>query len=91
MTAEPLLITCGCHGKSVAASVCGHLVKKKDVPLGFIENSSDQNDLQGWCYACEYVFLQEEGRTEKFRAFTNHSIVCSECYGQIKAFHSVGP
>jgi hypothetical protein len=91
MIDEPLLVNCECHGKSVAASVCGHLVKNNTVPLGFIENSSDPNDLQGWCYACEYVFLQEEDKTEMFRNFTKHSIVCTECYRQIKAFHSVSP
>ena len=91
MTDEPLLVNCDCHGKSAVASVCGHLVKRNTVPLGFIENSYDPNDFQGWCYACEYVFLQEGDKTEKFRSFTNHSIVCSQCYEQIKTFHSVMP
>ncbi len=91
MSDEPLIINCERHGKSAAAAVCGHLVTNNNLPLGFIENSSDQNDLQGWCYACEYLFLQEEDKTEKFRKFTNHALVCSKCYEEIKAFHSVKP
>jgi hypothetical protein len=31
------------------------VAKNTNLPLGFIENSSDQNDLQGWCYACREV------------------------------------
>jgi hypothetical protein len=86
---EPLMTECDCHGRRVAAAVCGHLVHNRRQPLGFIENSSDPNDLQGWCYACEYVFLQEEDKTEAFREFCNHAVVCSACYEEIKAFHSV--
>jgi len=89
MTDEPLFINCDRHGKSIAASVCGHLVKNQTVPLGFIENSSDPNNLQAWCYACEYVFLQEEDKTEKFIKFTYHSMVCSQCYEEIKSFHNI--
>lgn len=91
MNEAPAIVHCDCHGSSVAASVCGHLANGSTFPLGFVENSSDPDDLQGWCYACEYVFLQEEDRTAHFRRFTNHSVVCSECYRQIKAFHSVDP
>ncbi|MFH0933597.1 MAG: hypothetical protein V1879_00150 [Pseudomonadota bacterium] len=83
------MINCDCHGSSVAASVCVHLVKNNGAPVGFIENSSDPNDLQAWCYACEYLFLQEEDKTEKFTKFTQHSLVCSKCYEEIKAFHSI--
>jgi hypothetical protein len=91
MSDEPLFINCDFHGKSAAAAVCGHLAKNRNLPLGFVENSADPNDLQGWCYACEYLFLQEEDKTGKFRKFTNHGLVCSKCYEEIKAFHSVNP
>lgn len=91
MSDEPLMIECDCHGKSVTAAVCGHLVNNRRQPLGFIENSSDPDDLQGWCYACEYMFLQEEDKTEAFREFCNHAVVCRECYEEIKAFHDVDP
>jgi len=56
------------HGKGTAAIVCGHLLTLNQ-PLGFIENSSDPDDLQGWCYACEYFFQQEEEMNDQFKAF----------------------
>ncbi len=84
---EPLTVECERHGKGVAASVCGHLVNNHGMPLGFIENSADPQDLQAWCFACEYVFLQEEDKTETFRKFCNPAIVCSQCYEDIKAVH----
>jgi hypothetical protein len=80
-------IDCEHHGRSPIASVCGHLVKNQGVPLGFIDNCEDPENKQGWCYACELVYLQEEDKTERFRAFTCHAVVCSRCYDQIKAHH----
>ena len=89
MIEEPLTIECKCHGKKYAASVCGHIVNNNNQALGFIENVSDPEDLQGWCYACEHVYLQENDRTEKFMSFFNPAIVCSDCYKEIKAKHFV--
>ena len=88
MSDEPLKINCEKHGNFVTAAVCGHLVKNNGVPLGFIENSSEPNDLQGWCYACEFLFSEENDKTERFRKFCDHSIVCSKCYEELKEFHS---
>ena len=85
--ADFLQVDCGQHGRAVAASVCGHVVHKPRFPLGFVENSDDPNNLQGWCFACEHVYLQEQDKTELFRAFCQHTVVCSACYGEIKQFH----
>lgn len=82
-----MLIDCECHGTSITAVVCGHLVGNVVHPLGFIENCADPHDLQGWCYACEYVFLQKEEMTQKFREFNKMSVVCGSCYAEIKAKH----
>jgi hypothetical protein len=86
---EALRIDCACHGNRVAAVVCGHLLECDSPPLGFIENSADPDDLQAWCYACEYLFLQEEDKTPRFEAFNRRAIVCRECYADIKARHDV--
>ena len=86
---SPLEIDCDKHGHSVAAAICGHLVQNFGPPLGFIENNPDPEDLQGWCYACELMFMEEEDRTEKFQKFCQHSIVCVKCYEEIKAHHNV--
>ena len=85
---EEDLIDCECHGKSIPAIVCGHLVKKNDKVVGFIENSDVPDDLQAWCNACESLFNIEQELTEKFRAFNNMSVVCSKCYQEIKVRHS---
>jgi hypothetical protein len=86
---DPLMVECSSHGRRVSATVCQHLVKNNGAPLGFIENSSDPHDQQGWCYACEYLFLQEEDKTDKFLEFCNFAVVCEDCYSRIKAVHSV--
>lgn len=87
---EPLLIDCGAHGKRVAAVVCGHMLGPPPEHLGFVENSSDPNDLQGWCLACEETFTQEGSMTEAFLAFNRAVAVCVNCYAELKAWHQSG-
>lgn len=53
---EPLYVDCGEHGQRISAVVCRHLVKASGQRVGFIENSSDPNDLQAWCHKCEMLF-----------------------------------
>jgi hypothetical protein len=84
---EPLYVDCGPHGKRVAAVVCGHMIGARDA-VGFIENSSDPNDLQAWCDRCEEMFLAEGDKTGAFNAFNDRAIVCCVCYGVLKTKHS---
>jgi hypothetical protein len=77
------------HGKGNAAVVCGHLVSNNGVALGFVENSADPDDLQGWCYACEYVYQQESEMTEAFKLFNKMVVVCTICYAGIKTKHII--
>lgn len=76
------------HGKGVASIVCYHLLDKNH-PLGFIENSSDLNDLQGWCYDCEKQFLKEGEMTDMFLKYSNATVVCETCYSELKAYHDI--
>ena len=62
------------HGKGIASIVCCHLVNSVD-SVGFIENSSDPDDLQAWCYGCEFLFQQEGEITEKFKEFNSAKVV----------------
>ena len=73
--------------KRVAAVVCCHMIESSDV-VGFVENSSDANDLQAWCGKCEEMFLAEGYKTEPFEAFNDRAIVWCVCYGALKAQHS---
>ena len=58
-------------------------------PRGFVENSSVPGDYQGWCGACEALFLEVgDCHTERFRAFTRMSLVCEACYVEIRARHA---
>jgi hypothetical protein len=53
--------------------------------VGFIENSSDENDLQAWCEQCEAMFVSEGDKTDAFEAFNDRAIVCCDCYHAIKS------
>jgi hypothetical protein len=82
---EAMSIQCCRHGPGIAAVVCGHLAGSGASGRGFVENSSEPEDLQGWCGACEDFFDREGEMTEAFRAFNNMAIVCTACYHEIKA------
>ena len=87
---EPQFVDCGKHGQRVSAVVCRHLVKASGERVGFIENSSDPNDLQAWCQKCEIFFEEEGGMTEKFRVFNDMALVCVVCYENSKEYHRAG-
>ena len=72
---------------TVDHTVCRHIIESSDV-VGFVENSSNPNDLQAWCERCEEMFLAEGDKTEAFEAFNDRALVCSGCYGAPKAQHS---
>jgi hypothetical protein len=87
MEDNKLEIDCS-HGKGIASVICCHHLSSAD-PVGFIENSSDPDDLQGWCFACEYLFLQEGERTSKFKEFNRSKMVCHICYEKFKNSHFI--
>ena len=86
---DAIYIDCGKHGKRIASIICCHLVKSEGDRCGFIENSSEPNDLQAWCFKCETVFDEEGGMTEKFRAFNNMAVVCVDCYEKSADYHDI--
>ena len=81
---EESYIDCECHGRSTTAIVCCHLVESHKEPAGFIENTDDPEDLQAWCNACESLYNVELELTEKFIAFNDFVVVCSQCYQENK-------
>jgi hypothetical protein len=76
---EPVYVDCGSHGKRVAAVVCCHMLQSSE-PVGFIENSSDPDDLQARCERCMEMFLAEGDKTAAFCEFNDRTIVCRACY-----------
>jgi hypothetical protein len=86
--AQDSLVTCSNHGRRPPAIVCTHIIKHA-TPVGFIENSSDPDDLQAWCHLCEAKFDDEGGSmTDAFLEFNDMAVVCIDCYGTLKVFHS---
>lgn len=83
------MIDCGPHGMRVAAVVCRHMVGPDAPTAGFIENRSDQHDLQAWCFACEEEFQDENGMTDAFLEFNDMKVVCVDCYADAKLRHSL--
>lgn len=81
-------IQCDTHGTRIATVVCQHLLDSREKVVGFIENNEDPNDLQAWCNECEALFLEEDGLTQRFRAFNDFRVVCEICYASLKARHS---
>jgi hypothetical protein len=80
-------VHCKTHGTRSTATVCAHMIGTVG-PLGFVENSSDPEDLQAWCYDCERLFEKEQGLTEAFRRFNDFAVVCDRCYVELKIRHS---
>ena len=65
------------------------MVRNYSKAMGFVENSSESDDLQAWCHACEIKFESEGGEmTEAFRRFNAMALVCVDCYSSLKGFHS---
>lgn len=85
---SPLFIDCGTHARRATAVVCGHMLAAEDHAVGFVENSSDPDDLQAWCDACEQLFLREGEMTDAFKKFHQMTVVCDECYAALRARHS---
>ena len=87
MTSKRLTIECK-HGTQTAAVVCKHHLVAQDEVLGFVEISSDPDDLQAWCDQCETFFQREGALTKEFKLFNNFTVICVVCYSELKTKHS---
>lgn len=87
-SSESHTVNCNEHGSSIGTVICRHMLEAGNQSVGFIENSSDPEDLQAWCNRCEAMFLAEGDKTEAFVAFNNFAIVCTSCYAAFKTKHS---
>lgn len=84
-------VTCSTHGERPSAVVCRHHLQGNERQVGFVENSSEPDDLQAWCEDCEAMFRREGGMTEQFVQFNDFAVVCIDCYASLKARHSPPP
>lgn len=76
---DPLMLNRGTHGERASAVVCKHMLRNEPAPSGFIENCSDPEDLQAWCYRGEEKFEQEGAMTDTFRTFNDMTLLCIDC------------
>lgn len=81
-------VKCDTHGNRTAAVVCRHMINAGDAAVGFVENSSDPDDLQAWCDQCEAFFVREGELSEAFRKFNDFAVVCDFCYANYRERHS---
>jgi hypothetical protein len=84
----PPNVLCGTHGKQTPAVVCAHLLEETDRVLGFVENSSDPENLQAWCDDCERMFLREGSMTPAFLRFNDMQVLCVFCYERVREKHA---
>lgn len=82
------MMNCEVHGASVPAVVCRHMLTAADRIVGFVENSSEPDDLQAWCDECEAFYLKEGEMTEAFLKFNDFAAVCQGCYALLKSRHT---
>jgi hypothetical protein len=86
MTERVSTIECRMHGPRPTAVVCRHMIESIEA-RGFVENNSDPEDLQAWCYSCELMYEREQALTEAFRDFNRFAVVCVDCYTDLKKRH----
>ena len=87
----PLTIACRHSIKRRAAVMCAHLLATDEPTIGFVENSSNPDDLQTWCTACETFFIREGEMSDAFKAFNDMKVVCDVCYSERKAKRANSP
>ena len=60
----------------------------RDGAVGFVENSSDPDDLQAWCDDCDDFFLREGDQPDDFLGFNDFVVVCVACYALLRSKHA---
>ncbi len=85
MPNEPRTVHCETHGDNRETFVCGHLVEGSK--LGFFSAEDDGNPYpDAWCTSCECMRLERGGDwDEKAEAAASVTLICGECYKEIRA------
>ena len=87
-SAEP--VHCREHGVARRAFVCRHLVQAllspPARPIGFFHpaaQSSEEEDLHGWCGACDAILLRVGEWNDESEGFAGVTMICSICYKKV--------
>src|SRR2546421_6093264 len=81
-------VECETHGTRTSCIVCCHLLRGSDLVLGFVEDTSDPDDLRAWCNECEQLYMREQEWTDAFKAFADVKVMCDARYARIKELHA---
>ncbi|MDR4952244.1 hypothetical protein REB14_08675 [Chryseobacterium sp. ES2] len=88
-------VDCGSHGYSRPAFVCQHL--DLEAPKGFEEafdtykgiELEEDDDFQAWCSDCEKIRIENDGWTEESEKFAGITLICENCYFELKEFNNI--
>ncbi|MDR4954648.1 hypothetical protein REB14_20900 [Chryseobacterium sp. ES2] len=88
-------VDCCTHGYSRSAFVCQHL--DLETPKGFEEafdtykgmDLEEEEDLQAWCSECEKIRNEYDGWDEESEKFAGITLVCENCYFELKEFNNI--
>lgn len=88
-------VDCGSHGYSRPAFVCQHL--DLETSKGFEEafdtykgmELEEDEDLQAWCSECEKIRSEYDGWDEESEKFAGITLVCENCYFELKEFNNI--
>ncbi len=86
VVSEERVVHCGSHGPRRAAFVCCHLVHGSG--LGFFAPDEPDDDLEGWCGACEQVRARCGGWDDESEAVAQIKHICDLCYAAARARNS---
>ncbi|TZG00037.1 hypothetical protein FW781_08965 (plasmid) [Chryseobacterium panacisoli] len=88
-------VDCGSHGYSRPAFVCQHL--NLEASNGFEEafetykgmELEEDEDFQAWCSDCEKIRIENDGWTEESEKFAGITLICENCYFELKEFSNI--
>lgn len=88
-------VDCESHGYSRPAFVCQHL--DLEIPKGFEEafdtykgmELEEDEDFQAWCSECEKIRGEYDGWNEESERFAGITLVCENCYFELKEFNNI--
>ena len=81
-------IDCKEHGAAPYSIICSHLRERDG--LGYFAIPPEETEpAHAWCEACEVVFSQERGWTDRADKYAGWKLYCSTCYKNRLRAHSL--
>lgn len=72
-------VACKQHSPSAYSIICTHLRERDG--LGYFAIEAEETEpAQAWCEACDVVFSQERGWTDRAEKYAGWKLYCAICY-----------